>query len=148
LFPWLSYTLKSPYGMLFLASESDEPSGRRSKNGLRLRGEVPVGVAAPRPETEGHEEGPRLFRPGPRIRRPRSYLPNAEAAWLTCWSHVVEFSGPTSMVAPESSNSKSSASEPYWRTPFSFGCLLVVCSTSVLMDWITARVEPPTQTES
>jgi hypothetical protein len=43
-----------------------------------------------------------------------------EAAGLTCWSHVVEFSGLTSMVEAEASNSKSSASEAYWRTPVWF----------------------------
>jgi hypothetical protein len=37
----------------------------------------------------------------------RSYLPKAEAAWLTSWSLDVMFVGLTSMEAPLSSNSKS-----------------------------------------
>jgi hypothetical protein len=37
----------------------------------------------------------------------RSYLPKAEAAWLTSWSLDVIFVGLTSMEAPLSSNSKS-----------------------------------------
>jgi hypothetical protein len=46
-----------------------------------------------------------------------SYRQKAEAAWLIRWSHEVELLGLTVMAEPTSSNSKSSASEPYWITP-------------------------------
>ncbi len=49
--------------------------------------------------------------------QPYQPQPDAVAAWLTCWSQEVVFVGLTVMVEPTSSNSKSSASEPYWIMP-------------------------------
>src|SRR5829696_5691242 len=54
------------------------------------------------------------------------YLPEADAAWLTCWSQVVEFSGLISIEEPTSSNSNSSAVEPYWRISIRFWVLPVL----------------------
>ena len=50
----------------------------------------------------------------PNASREIDYLPDADAAWLTCCVHSVVELGLTSMLEPTSSNSKSSAAEPYW----------------------------------
>src|SRR5215208_555183 len=62
--------------------------------------------------------------------------PEAEAAWLTCWSHVVVFVGFISIVEPTSSNSKSSASEPYWRTSVRFWALPVLPTPWMPAHWV------------
>src|SRR5215212_6490093 len=97
----------------------------------------------PRGPKGSHREGAGCESPAPRAQRPARprpcYLmglplpppPEAEAAWLTCWSHVVVFVGFISIVEPTSSNSKSSASEPYWRTSVRFWALPVLAVVAV-----------------
>jgi hypothetical protein len=75
------------------------------------------------------------------LHRPRVGLyPEADAAWLTCWSHPVVFVGLTSIVEPTSSNSKSSALEPYWRTSIRFWALPVFAAPYMLTHWLEVIV--------
>src|ERR687894_1947139 len=62
--------------------------------------------------------------------------PAAVAAWLTCWSHVVVEFGLTSTEEPTSSNSKSSASEPYWIRSSWFWALPVLATPWMPAHWL------------
>src|SRR5918998_258211 len=62
--------------------------------------------------------------------------PAAVAAWLTCWSHSVVELGLTSSEEPTSSNSKSSASEPYWIRSSWFWVLPVFATPWMPAHWL------------